>query len=66
MASVVEVFAVSMMVTTNNVISQLGLSDPGEWISGFRFLKITKPGCGLPFTNPLGSILPFNSIFFLL
>lgn len=33
-----------MIVMDSDVISQLGLSDPGEWISGFRFIKITQPG----------------------
>lgn len=39
-----NVFDTSLLIMMDhNVISQLGLSDPGECISEFKFIKITRP-----------------------
>lgn len=53
MAIVWKVFDISVLIMMdNNVISQLGLSDPGEWISGFRFIKVTRPSLWSLFHRP--------------
>ena len=36
---------ISGIMMDSDVISQLGLSEPGEWISGFRIIKSPSLAC---------------------
>ena len=55
---------ISGILMDSDVISRLGLSEPGEWISGFRFIKSPSLAC-LFAPQPLRAVYcSCNGIFF--